>query len=258
MRTIWGRAALVTVMSVLPAFASPSDEPIEPQDASLDALAITRDEQDTYSLTVDGDTVTAAAAPDNVGGNTRVVFRPSSAVPTVNQASCATWEEPQEDARQPGAGLRIQYGDGTFRAVMISKNVWERFNWSFNVHLVDSSQDPPLTAMEAVTLEEVFLPGGRLVAAPWRMCVAAVGLELGVKVWPLSHPEPEWGDERYGTVLQLPEGWDYPGHAGWYIGHLKAGESATFSDVSTTGMSLGAYEQRVQQEIAAAIVTLRP
>jgi len=28
--------------------------------------------------------------------------------------------------------------------------------------------------------------------------------------------------------VTLPSGWNYPGAAGWYVGHLGAGDEATF------------------------------
>lgn len=262
-------AAVAAAMVVLPAFATQPDptlepieeadstlEPVDDVDPSLEALALTRDGQDAYDLTVDDGSVTVTADPDNVGGNTRVMFRPTAALPTVNQMSCATWDDPQGDIRQPGAALRVVHEGESFRAVMISKNVWEQIFWNFNIHLVDTSQEPPLRPYGGVELDQTFVPRGSLITGPWRMCARVVGLELAVKVWPLSHPEPEWGDKSYGTVVELPDGWDYAGDAGWYIGHLMPGESTSFSGLSTTGLSLYARMRSLQYEIAAAAVAL--
>jgi hypothetical protein len=257
-RTVLRAVGIAVALALLPAFAVPVQEPVDQVDPSLEAVMLTRDSQDIYSLTVDDDTITAAAPPSNRGANSRMVFRPTAAIPTVNQMSCATWEESPGHVQQ-GAGLRMQHGlDGGFRALMITKNIWNYSVWTFNIHLVDTSSDQPLTMLAQIPLEEVFFPEEQVAPGPWRMCAAAVGSEVAVKVWPVHHKEPEWGDERYGAIVDLPAGWDHRGHAGWYIGHLHAGDSATFSDATTTGQALDAVQRQLRQDIAAAAVVLRP
>lgn len=254
----------LAAVSFLPGFAvQPADQtvdPVQPVDPSLEAFGVTSDARDTYALTVDGRTVTATAAADNVGSNTRVMFRPVAALPTVNQQACATWE-PGTDAIQPGVGLRVVHEDGSFRALMISQNIFWYSVYVFNVHLVDTSHERPILQLGHFDLSDGLAPDGThdsLLPGPWRMCARAVGSELAVKVWSLEHPEPEWDDERHAGTLELPKGWDYAGHSGWYVGHLPPGGTLSLSDLTTTGLALRSLVRQARNRVVAAVVLSRP
>jgi hypothetical protein len=210
------------------------DETVEVVDwvhPSFESVAVTRDDSDFYGMVLDGRTATVTAPETNVGGNTRLYFWPGNAPASVNQVSCVTLEDPQEDFRQPGVILRATVEGDRIRALMVSKNIWEHVHWTFNVHLVDSAEEALLSRVMSVDLAEGLVIGERMAEPPWRLCALAVGHVLAVKVWPLSEPEPAWTDPRFAGSTLLPDDWVTSGHAGWYVGHLRPGQTATVSDL---------------------------
>lgn len=206
---------------------------ITPLDPSLGAGHITRDGTDTYGLTITDGTLTARAADANEGGNTRIVFWPAADDPSLDQETCATWTDVQNDVRQPGAALRTTSDHTTTQAITITKNVWGGATWLFNVHLTDTAADTPFTLIGQFDLSGALDDNGSLAPPPWRMCARAVADIVSFKVWPLAEPEPAWDDPTYGGSVALPAGWDHPGRPGWYIGHLRASEEAHFTDRTT-------------------------
>ena len=63
---------------------------------------------------------------------------------------------------------------------------------------------------------------------PWTLCARVVADTVSFIVWPATQPSPSWDNPYFGGSVTLPSGWNYPGVAGWYIGHLGAGDEATF------------------------------
>lgn len=201
---------------------------------------VTRDKADNYSVVRTGNTVRMSAPAKTKGDSTRVVFWPQKANKAVtNGGVCATWSTQSGPGGaavpyhlvQQGLALRVQPGPrGRARSILILKNVFGGNPWVFNVLTVDSRAAWPTSFPNVASIDLASKFAGA--ALPWRMCAEVTGLVLRFKVWPLSQPEPAYGT-GWGTTVTLPAGWDLPGRMGWYIGHLPAGYSATFTNLRT-------------------------
>ena len=197
-------------------------------------LVLTPDGFDTYTFISGPGFAQFRARPDNRAGNLRQVFWPSDGPDVVDQQSCATWTATDPGDTQQGAALRISAADGRVRAVTVTKNVLYFTQWQFNVHIWDTSQQPqPFTLVGQIDLRDELWPQQQLAALPWHLCARVIGAVVDLKVWLDGEAEPAWGDPFHGGSVVLPDGWVYPGQAGWYVGHLIAGQAAGFGDLRT-------------------------
>ena len=225
-------AALGLVMAVLAA-CGPSVSPLDP---TLGAGILTPEVVDSYGLAVSNELVTATAATNNVGVNTRIAFWQLADQASTDHQSCATWVNARGDLQQPGAALRVRQVNGRTSAITVTNNIFFGARWAFNVHVMDSGASPQFHQIASFDLSSVFRPNPAnldMPPYPWRMCARVVGSTVSFVVWPTTHAEPAWNDPRYGGSVTLPAGWGHAGMPGWYIGHLAAGDSAGFTDMST-------------------------
>ena len=147
-----------------------------------------------------------------------------------NEQSCATWSSESSNINQEGAALRIsEAADGAGRAITVTKNVYFHAGWIFNVHVWDTATTGVGTQIGSFDLSSVFRPGGSQVPLPWNLCARVVGPTVSFIAWPATEQPPAWDDATHGGSVTLPNGWDSVGAAGWYIGHLQPGDSATFT-----------------------------
>ena len=195
------------------------------------------DGTDTYDYSRTGaDLAVSAPATNSDGGQLRQVYYPSDGPVTDAEQSCSTWSAQTGIYDQQGIALRIAPtadGLGT-RAITVTKNIWEVGFWRFNVHVWDSTAASPFTLLATVDMgsvvgSDVF----HLVPYPWHVCARVSGLTFQFIVWTGSNPQPSWDDAGAVQQVTLPSGWDYPGRAGWYIGHLAPGTVDTFTDLQT-------------------------
>jgi len=175
---------------------------------------------------------TVTSPMTNVDSNLREVFWDSNAPDIVDGGACATWQSASTADLQQGIALRAESSPAAVRAILITKNVWFDAPWVFNIDVWDTGTSG-LTVVKTFDLQAEFSPGGRLRPLPWRMCARARADVVEFKVWPIGEPEPAWGDARFGGSSALPPGWQAPGKAGWYVGHLPAGAFATYRDMLT-------------------------
>lgn len=162
------------------------------------------------------------------GGNARWSWTLPGATAGTNESACDTWGPTDGTITQQGVVLRLEASDGVERsAVTVLKNVWLHESWIFVVVVWHGTQ---FRIVDVVDLAATFHSGGILSPLPWRMCAAATGATLEFKVWATSRPEPRFGDPRFGAVVRLPAAWaDTSGLPGFYVGHLGAGEYASFT-----------------------------
>jgi len=66
-------------------------------------------------------------------------------------------------------------------------------------------------------------------ALPYDVCPRVVGTTLQVKFWFARQSPTPWGDTAQGGTFTLPAGWDAPGEAGWYVGHLPTGGRTVYA-----------------------------
>lgn len=194
---------------------------------------------DAFSVVPDGEAITVAAAGTNTAGSTRFMFSLPPATVAQDLVSCATWNGDRAWWDQEGAVLRAHSIPGGFRAITVTKNIWFSAHWIFNVHVWDTTRYPIAMQIGAFDLHSVFFPAGRQTPGPWRLCARTVGGVVSFRVWPTSQPAPSWGDPRYGGSVVLPPGWGDPGIAGWYVGHLRATDWASFSGLAVQAVASG-------------------
>lgn len=209
--------------------------PVESRDPTLVASALTTEASDQYLLESDADTIRATAPQTNRGQNTRVVFARINEREGVDEQACITWSSQSHQIDQQGVALRIhEVASGGTSAITVTKNIWMGANWIFNVHVWNPNTTPEYTAIAQFDLSAAFRSGNAAAALPWRICARAVGPEVSFSVWPLARPRPAWTDAAYGGSVSLPPGYEEPGVAGSYIGHLRPGDSASFTALETT------------------------
>ena len=204
---------------------------IQPLDPSLEAAFLTADPDDDYGISVHDDATTITARTTNTaGGNTRVAFWPADAPQIRDQQSCMSWFEGSH-ATQQGVALRARSVVGRTSAITVTKNVWLGFYWVFNVHLMDSGNtERPYILIAQFIVNGSLVRDGAQAPGPWRLCARVVGDVLSVKAWAGDEAVPAWNDTVHGGSVTVPPGWDAPGAAGWYIGHLAPGASTTYTD----------------------------
>jgi hypothetical protein len=91
--------------------------------------------------------------------------------------------------------LRITETSGVVRAVTVTKNVFFA-NWVFNVHVWDTTQNPPHTLLGQFDLGAVFGTSEGLAPMPWDLCARVVGGVLTFKAWRHNLSEPVMGDRH--------------------------------------------------------------
>ena len=206
---------------------------IYPISSTLSANVLTSEASDTYSVVSSGSSVTSSAPSSNGGSSTRILFtRPADATGTDEQ-SCATWSSQSADIDQEGAALRVTRNNATVKAITVTKNVWFA-PWIFNVHVWDTSTSAVATQIASFDLRSTFDPNSTFVPLPlpWAMCARVVGSTVSFIVWPTNQPQPAWNDPAYGGSVTLPSGYGAAGSAGWYVGHLRAGDTATYTNLA--------------------------
>ena len=200
---------------------------------SLVTSVITPVGRDRFSVVPIGAADATITAPmTNVDSNLREVFWDQTAPDVADGGACATWQSASTALLQQGIALRASSSATGTRAILVTKNVFLGAPWVFNINVWDTGTSG-LAVLENVDLHTVFSPVGQLEPLPWRMCARVRGDTVDFKVWPVSQPEPAWGDPHFGGSGRLPPGWLLPGKSGWYIGHLPAGAFATYRDMTT-------------------------
>lgn len=198
------------------------------------------------ALPIDEVAVTADRA--NIGQNLRAVWWFDGDRQAVDQEACATWTEHSGPIAQAGVALRVrQVGEAT-QAITVTNNIMWGARNGWNVHLWSSGMPGRLLG-QAVLSHSFGARDAPLPPLPWRVCARVVGRSLQFKAWSVAaHPdEPGWGDPGFGTSFWLPSGWIYPGHAGWYVGHLRGGDEVGYRSLST-----GVLELQVLARVAVS------
>ncbi len=193
---------------------------------------LTPEGRDAYTFASSAGAMDARALDSNQGGNLRTVFWPDGAPAVTDSQSCAVWTSQRGDIVQQGAALRIQAGFGRVRALTVTKNIYYGASWIFNFHTWDTTRPVAFESFGAVELPR-FRYGNATVPLPWHFCARVEGNAMEFKVWRYGEREPAWGDRSYGGRATVPGGWGSQGTAGWYIGHLRAGDSARFDGLRT-------------------------
>lgn len=203
---------------------------------------------ETYLFSGSRDVVFAQPGRPASDINVREVFWYSDSKYAADQEVCTTWNTvaavPSTGLLQPGVALRIApvtADNKGIKAVTLTQNVYFGAIWLFNVHLWNSlDRAHPFTQVAQFDLSRTvgsLIHGGvfdpSMVPAPWHVCARASGRVFSFMVWTGSNPQPSWSDASRVQSIALPQGWDHPGYAGGYIGHLHPGQAAAFTGIST-------------------------
>lgn len=245
-----GIAAMLAVVAVLTSACIPR---FGKQSGSLWYGTLTSDSGAHNIYTDNGSTVTATASPP-ADSTIREAFWHRDTPFTADQETCVTWNDTAAAAGladqalpQPGLAMRIaptgDHNEG-IKAITVTENTWYAAAWIFNVHVWNSlNPGAPFVLVAQFDLSPIVGKAwlddagdlhSTLVPPPWHVCAQTHGSQLTFKVWTgTDDPEPAWDDPTNVFSTTLPNGWDYPGFAGGYAGHLHDGQSLTFSDFSS-------------------------
>jgi hypothetical protein len=191
--------------------------------------------------------LSAGAPADNTDENIREVFWPSDSTPRVDEEVCAVWDDTADSAgapdgnRQMGLALRIApaTSDGRgLKAITLTQNVFRGATWIFWVDVwnVKDPAHPDFVGVKSFDLLRVVGFGGRAIAPPWHVCAQAQGATFRFRVWTDGETDPGWQDAQRVFTTRLPAGWDYPGLAGGYVGHLWASQTASMTNLVTRAL----------------------
>jgi hypothetical protein len=213
--------------------------PIDPAFAGASLTQVVSAKQrtgDSYTIAASNGTIQMTGNPSVISANDRMVLWPSTETPLVDQESCATWSS-QSPAQannvitQEGLALRVATKDGVTRGLTVTKGVWAGVNYALNVHVWNTTWSPPFHLLQSFDLSSYLTANGQTSQLPWDVCARVVGDTLDFEVWLAGQVPPAWGNTAQGGTVLLPAGWGFPGRAGWYIGHLARGASATYSNL---------------------------
>lgn len=205
--------------------------------ASGRAATLTAPAGQSYHFGGDATHTTAHAAPTETNPNIRTLFWGPEAPYVADQQVCLTWDDPATTLGrpypQPGLAFRIApsgpAGTG-IRAVTITQNVFGRAIWIAWVNTWDTSKRATPDPVTRFDLYPIVSIDSNTMRSPWHVCGRVRGDEIDFKVW-IDGAEPTWNDPHHVFSTHLPAGWDTPGYAGGYIGHLQPGAVASFSDI---------------------------
>ena len=200
---------------------------------------LTPDGTDAYNYASSTGQMQVAALDTNTSANLRSAFWPADSPVVADAQSCATWASESIASAQQGAALRIATANGSTRAITVTKNIVFGATWIFNVHTWDTAATPAFQPAGSISLKPELWPNDVESPLPWHVCVRTVGTTLDLNAWRADEPEPAWGETSHGGSVTLPESAVYPGATGWYMGHLRAGAHAEFSDLRTWKLVVG-------------------
>lgn len=165
--------------------------------------------------------------------NRREVYTRPEAPRVTDQRACATWESQSVRTVQQGLAVRVRTAGGRTRAVTVTKNTFAHYSWYFNVLTWDTRRrGDPWRKVAQFDMSDVVSHQRKLRTLPWRVCVRARGRVVALKVWlPRREARPRWDDPTHVRRTRVPRRFVYPGAPGWYVGHVPAGETTTYTDL---------------------------
>ncbi len=197
-----------------------------------------------FDYTGTANRLTARGPADSVDGNIREVFWQSGSVRRSDQQVCTIWDDTSQSPgsphgnRQMGLALRVApaTSDGRgLKAITLTQNVYGGATWMFWVDVwnVTDPARPDFDGVKQFDLHSIVGSSDHAVPPPWHVCARVQGLTFRFKIWSATEVEPTWHDATHVFTATLPNGWNYPGHAGGYVGHLHSSQTASFSDLAT-------------------------
>lgn len=193
---------------------------------------ISVDGKDTYIGSGGANNLNVTTAASNKHGNSRFAALHDSTPTSVNHSSCVTWTGPSIGVVQPGVMLRASTDSGHLRGIMVTNNIMFHVRNRVNVHMVDTRWETPYKQVGAVELDGLGTIY-EMTDLPWRFCAKVQGRNLTVKAWSVPDGEPSWNDPKATGRFLLPASSVIAGRPGIYVGHLRPGDTARFTDFET-------------------------
>jgi hypothetical protein len=181
-----------------------------------------------YSFTPIADRQMRVLATSSTGGDTREFIYSPNQTNLVDSTVCATVRATAPF--QPGLLVRIN-SDGPFgqlRAFGVDENVWGPAYNVFNLMTWNASLDPPFALYAHFTIPGLPVSTEHF---PLNMCARTTGRLFQFIVWTAGMSQPNWGDPNWGGSVTCPTDIPATGWSGYYLGHLTAGNSATFNNL---------------------------
>jgi hypothetical protein len=179
---------------------------------------------DTINMTGDDVFAVATSPKSNQGSNTRTVFVTKSSQTAADQELCTTWLGKTDPNVQPGVMLRWDGSEGISFTQNIVYGVYNTINahvWNTNKPVGGPQGNSRFEMIGQFQLSELNDK-----SFPWRFCARVAGPVLQFKVWPTNEYEPGYSHDLQTDVMHM-------GQTGIYVGHVKAGHAAAFSDTTT-------------------------
>lgn len=207
-----------------------------PDDAvpRVDRVVLTADGP-SYTYERAGRRLTVHAGAGSEDPNRREVVLASGPA-TRDQTVCATWVRETGWRVQPGLAVRGVHSGGRVRAVTLTKNIAFGIQTVLNVVTWDTARrGDPWRTVAQLDLAAVLMRHGRLRPMPWRACLRVHDRRVRIKVWlPARSPEPSWSDPVAARTARLPRAFVLAGRPGWYVGHLPAGGSVRYRNLTVS------------------------
>jgi hypothetical protein len=179
--------------------------------------------------------IVTVTAPRTTGGNNREFFwtpkKPAEASITV----CATFGS-GEGIDQQGVVLRLNHAYGDTTGITVTRNIYfSVFNF-FNFHVWNTDADPSVPYTQFGSVGLTWLPKGPALY-PINLCARSVTAtnEVQFIVWTPGQSRPPWGSTTSGGEATIPKNAPRWGQGGFFAGHLVAGTSMTYKNLTVNG-----------------------
>ena len=182
----------------------------------------------TYGAPAPGTVVVSASSLTS--SNHREFFYSPTGTTHADSSACETVSG--NTPAQPGIAFRITDKDNRTTAVTVSENVFGTSGYNdFNVHTWDTSQSPAYNLVGQVRINAI---PASMQPDPLNLCAEIIGDVVQLVVW-TSGTQPAWGDPTWGRSVTLPSNAPTSGYTGFFAGHIPAGTSATYTNLTVNG-----------------------
>ena len=182
----------------------------------------------SYSAASSGTVIVSASTI--TGGNDREFFYSTADSTYADSSACERVSG--TSPAQPGIAFRVTDENNVTTAVTVTENVFGSSGYNyFNIHIWDTSQSPVYHLVGQVKINA--LPSSPQ-PEPLNVCADITGRLVRFVAW-TSGTQPAWGDPNWGGSVTLPSDAPTSGYTGFFAGHVPAGTSADYSNLTVDG-----------------------
>jgi hypothetical protein len=184
-----------------------------------------------YAYTVPTPGTVVISAPSTTGSNDREFLWSSTGLTESNSTACGTFTM-DNATDQPGVAFRVQDLAGVTTGITVTQNIYGYVRNQFNFHTWDTSRSGVFAEFGSTTinaLPEFDIDSGESI------CAQVTGNVIQFVVWLPGATQPPWGDPTWGGQATLPTNAPTTGQTGFYAGHVPAGDSMTYTNLTVDG-----------------------